>query len=163
HNLTQAEFRGFDRHDLGTLEDQFFIPRQRWYFVGDLTRNVGFYTVINRGYGSLDLLDPLLTLRFNNAIRLRVRPTKTTHRYEYFSIAEGDLIAPERSIYAGNFALNRQIGFMFLGELFKDRLSYASGVFNGPRRSFQNLNNAVDIVGNITWRPFLQSEQFKAL
>ena len=43
HNLTQAEFRGFDRRDVGplsdNLHDQFFIPRQRWYFVGDLTKN----------------------------------------------------------------------------------------------------------------------------
>ena len=163
HNLTQAEFRGFDRHDIGTLKDQFFIPRQRWYFVGDLTKNVGFYTVINRGYGSLDLLDAFITLRFSDALRLRFGRMKTPYLYEYFSIAEGDLIAPERSIYAGNMALNRQDGFMFLGELFENRLSYATGVFNGPRRSFGNLNSAVDSIGNVTWRPFLKSERFTAL
>ena len=164
HNLTQAEYRGFDAHDLGVLSDQFFIPRQRWYFVGDLTKKVGFYTVINRGYGSLDLLDAFITLRLaDNALRLRVGRMKTPYLYEYFSIAEGDLIAPERSIFASNFALNRQIGFMFLGELFKDRLSYAAGLFNGPRRSFQDLNSAKDIIGNITYRPFLHSERFEAL
>ncbi len=163
HNLTQVEFRGFDRHDLGTLEDQFFIPRQRWYFVGDLTKNVGFYTVINRGYGSLDLLDAFISLRYSTAFRMRIGRMKTPYLYEYFSIAEGDLIAPERSIFASNLALNRQIGFMFLGEVFKGQLSYATGVFNGPRRSFQNLDNAVDMVGTVTWRPFLLSERFKAL
>jgi phosphate-selective porin OprO/OprP len=88
---------------------------------------------------------------------------KTPYLYEYFSIAEGDLIAPERSIFAGNMALNRQDGFMFLGELFKNQLSYATGVFNGPRRSFGNLNSAVDNIGNVTWRPFLLSERFEAL
>ncbi len=120
--------------------------------------------MINRGYGSLDLLDAFITLRLaDNALRLRVGRMKTPYLYEYFSIAEGDLIAPERSIFASNFALNRQIGFMFLGELFKDRLSYAAGLFNGPRRSFQDLNSAKDIIGNITYRPFLHSERFKAL
>ncbi len=163
HNLTQAEFRGFDNHDLGVLNDQFFIPRQRWYFVGDLTKKVGFYTVINRGYGSLDLLDAFITLRLSNSLRLRVGRMKTPYLYEYFSIAEGDLIAPERSLFATNMALNRQMGFMFLGELFKDQLSYAVGLYNGPRRSFQDTNSAKDIVGNITWRPFLLSERFKAL
>jgi phosphate-selective porin OprO/OprP len=163
HNLTQVEFRGFDRHDLGTLEDQFFIPRQRWYFVGDLTKNVGFYTVINRGYGSLDLLDAFISLRYSTAFRMRIGRMKTPYLYEYFSIAEGDQVAPERSIFASNLALNRQIGVMFLGEVFKGQLSYATGVFNGPRRSFQNLNNAVDMMGIITWRPFLLSERFKAL
>jgi phosphate-selective porin OprO/OprP len=167
HNLTQAEFRGFDNRDIGptnnNLHDQFFIPRQRWYFVGDLTKNVGFYTVINRGYGSLDLLDAFITLRFSDALRLRIGRMKTPYLYEYFSIAEGDLIAPERSIFAGNMALNRQDGFMFLGELFKSQLSYATGLYNGPRRSFGNLNSAVDNIGNVTWRPFLLTERFEAL
>jgi phosphate-selective porin OprO/OprP len=166
HNLTQAEFRGFDRRDVGpnadNLHDSFFLPRVRWYFVGDLTKNIGFYTVINRGYGSLDLLDAFLTLRFSDALRFRIGRMKTPYLYEYFSIAEGDLIAPERSIYAGNMALNRQDGFMFLGELFKNQLSYATGVYNGPRRSFGNLNSAVDNIGNVTWRPFLLSERFPA-
>ncbi len=163
HNLTQAEFRGFDTRDLGVLQDQFYIPRQRWYFVGNLTKNMGFYTVINRGYGSLDLLDAFITLRFSDKVRFRIGRMKTPYLYEYFSIAEGDLIAPERSLFAGNLALNRQMGFMFLGELFKSRLSYATGVYNGPRRSFQNLNSAVDMIGNVTFRPFLTSERFKAL
>lgn len=163
HNLTQAEFRGFDRNDLGVLEDQFFIPRQRWYFVGELTRNVSFYTVINRGYGSLDLLDAFVRLRINEGLRIRFGRMKTPYLYEYFSIADGDLVAPERSIYASNFALNREIGFMFLGEVLGTRLSYAAGVFNGPRRSFQNLNNAVDLIGTATFRPFLKSEQLTAL
>lgn len=163
HDLTQSEYRGFDRHDLGILNDQFFMPRQRWYFVGELTKRVGFYTAINRGYGPLDILDAFITLRFSPGVRLRFGRMKTPYLYEYFSIAEGDLIAPERSLFATNLALNRQMGFMFLGELFKDQLSYAAGLFNGPRRSFQDTNSAKDIVGNITWRPFLLSDRFKAL
>ena len=131
--------------------------------MGNLTKNVGFYTVINRGYGSLDLLDAFITLRFSDKLRLRVGRMKTPYLYEYFSIAEGDLIAPERSLFAGNLALNRQMGFMFLGELFDSRVSYATGLYNGPRRSFQDLNSAKDIIGNVTIRPFLNSERFKAL
>ena len=49
----------------------------------------------------------------------RIGRMKTPYLYEYFSIAEGDLIAPERSLFAGNLAVNRQIGAMFLGELFE--------------------------------------------
>ena len=65
---------------------------------------------------------------------------KTPYLYEYYSIAEGDLIAPERSIYAGNMATNRQMGVMALGKLYEGRLGYATGIFNGPRRSFQGLS-----------------------
>lgn len=68
HNLTQAEFRAFPTKDLGTLEDQFFIPRQRWYISGQATKNVEFYTVINRGYGSLDVLDAFITLNISQSL-----------------------------------------------------------------------------------------------
>ena len=88
---------------------------------------------------------------------------KTPYLYEYFSIAEGDLIAPERSIYAGNLAANRQDGAMALGELYEGRLGYATGIFNGPRRSFGDFNSAKDFIGYVNSRPFLKSENLKAL
>jgi phosphate-selective porin OprO and OprP len=163
HNLTQAEFRGFPTANQGILQSQFYIPRQRWYFTGDLTKNIGFYTVINRGYGALDLLDAFMTIRFDNRLRIRIGRMKTPYLYEYFSISEGDLIAPERSIWAGNFATNRQMGMMFLGNLFEDRVSYAAGIYNGPRRSFQDFNSAKDLIGTVTTRPWLTSQMFPAL
>ena len=52
HNLTQVDYRAFPPRDHGPLQDQFLIPRQRWYFTGQVSRNFEFYTVINRGYGS---------------------------------------------------------------------------------------------------------------
>ena len=78
HNLTQAEFRGFPTANQGILQSQFYIPRQRWYFTGDLTKNVGFYTVINRGYGSLDLLDAFMTLRVRQPAAISYRPDEDT-------------------------------------------------------------------------------------
>ncbi|WP_168221699.1 OprO/OprP family phosphate-selective porin [Aquisphaera giovannonii] len=159
HNLTQAEYRAFPASQEGILQSQFFIPRQRWYFTGRATRNVEYYTVINRGYGSLDLLDAFITYRFDERLRLRVGRMKTPYLYEYYSIAEGDLVAPERSIYAGNLAGNRQDGLMALGELGKGRMGYAVGVFNGPRRSFQDYNGAKDVIGYVNTRPFLGSRR----
>ncbi len=194
HDLTQAEYRGFPSHDQGTLQSQFFIPRQRWYFTGQATRSVEFYTAINRGYGSLDLLDAFITLNLvesltnrasdaltdandpygaqgtggrttgdrgrgsDDRLRFRVGRMKTPWLYEYFSIAEGDLIAPERSLLAGNMAGNRQNGAMFLGELFERRLGYAAGIFNGPRRSFGDFNSDKDLFLYLNGRPFLKSE-----
>ncbi len=94
HNLTQAEYRGFPARDQGVLQSQFFVPRERWYFTGDLTKYVGFYTVINRSYGSLDVLDAFISLRLDDRLGLRIGRMKTPYLYEYFSIAEGDLFAP---------------------------------------------------------------------
>ncbi|MDR3633888.1 MAG: porin [Isosphaeraceae bacterium] len=158
HDLTQAEYRSFSPIHSGDsfLKSQFFMPRQRWYFTGRVTKNIEFYTVINRGYGSLDLLDAFLTLRYDPRLRFRIGRMKTPYLYEYYEIAEGDLIAPERSMYAGNFAGNRQEGAMFLGELFQNRIGYAAGVFNGPRRSFGDTNNAKDLYLFLNSRPFLK-------
>ena len=52
---------------------------------------------------------------------------------------------------------------MALGELYEGRLGYAVGIFNGPRRSFQDFNSAKDVIGYVNSRPFLKSERFKAL
>ena len=163
HNMTQAEYRAFPASEEGLLHSQFFIPRQRWYFTGRVTRNVEFYTSINRGYGSLDVLDAFLSYRIDERLRFRIGRMKTPYLYEYYSIAEGDLVAPERSIYAGNLAGNRQIGAMALGELYEGRLGYAAGIFNGPRNSFQDFNGAKDFIAYVNSRPFLTSETFKAL
>jgi phosphate-selective porin OprO/OprP len=163
HNLTQSEFRGFPNRIIGTLQDQFFIPRQRWYFTGDLTKHMGFYTVVNRSYGSFDLLDAFVGIRANDQLKIRIGRMKTPYLYEYFSIAEGDLIAPERSLFAGNLSANREIGALFLGEVFKSRLSYAVGLYNGPRNSFGDFNSAKDVMGIINSRPFLESPRFEAL
>ncbi len=163
HNQTQVDFRGFDNRDLGVLNDQFYIPRQRWYFTGDLTKKIGFYTVVNRSYGTFDILDAFISLNFSDKFRFRIGRMKTPYLYEYFSIAEGDSIAPERSLFAANLSGNRQIGAMFLGELFKGRFTYATGVYNGPRNSFGDFDSAKDLIGYFSARPFLESQQFEAL
>jgi phosphate-selective porin OprO/OprP len=163
HNMTQVEYRAFPTSQEGILHSQFFIPRQRWYFTGRVTRNIEFYTDINRGYGSLDILDAFISYRFDERLRFRVGRMKIPYLYEYYSISEGDLIAPERSLYANNMADNRQIGAMALGELWEGHVGYAMGIFNGPRQSFQDFNGAKDFVGYVNSRPFLTSKTFKAL
>ena len=163
HNLTQVDYRGFPTQNQGVLQSQFIIPRERWYFTGNLTKNVGYYTVINRGYGSLDVLDAFISLRLDDRLRLRVGRMKTPYLYEYFSIAEGDLVAPERSIFADNLALNRQIGMLVLGNLFDDHLSYATGIYNGPRNSFQAYDSSKNWIGTITTRPLLTTQALPAL
>jgi len=163
HDMTQVEYRAFPASQQGLLHSQFFLPRQRWYFTGRVTRNIEFYTSINRGYGSLDILDAFISYRIDERLQFRIGRMKTPYLYEYYSIAEGDLIAPERSMYAGNLAGNRQDGAMALGELFEGRMGYALGIFNGPRNSFQDFNDAKDVIGYVNSRPFLTSETLKAL
>ena len=157
HDLTQAELRMFPQQNQGLLHTSFFIPRQRWYFTGRVTKNIEYYTAINRGYGSLDLLDAFLIFRYDERLRFRVGRMKTPYLYEYFQIAEGDLVAPERSLYAGNLAPNRQMGAMVLGDVLQKRATYALGAFNGGRRSFEDTNGAKDVFFFLDTRPWLNA------
>ncbi len=163
HDLTQVELRGFPASQQGTLNTQFFIPRQRWYFTGRATKFIEYYTAINRGYGALDMLDAFITFGYDRRWRLRAGRMKTPFSYEYYSIAEGDLIAPERSVYTGNLSGNRQEGLMVLGEFYEGRLSYSTGIFNGARRSFGDYNSSKDLYLYLNSRPFLESKRFSAL
>ncbi len=160
HNLTQADGRLFSNTG-DALHDNFVIPRQRWYIQGQVTPYAYYYTVINRGYGPLDILDSWVDLnfapRYKENFQLRVGRMKTPYSYEYIKISESDLIAPERSLFIGNFAGNRQIGAMMHGQLFERQMEYFVGAFNGPRRSFQDYNNSKDIYTFLNFKPFLHS------
>jgi phosphate-selective porin OprO and OprP len=162
HNLTQFDARFFNPTG-DPLHDNFFIPRQRWYFQGHVSEYVDFYTVINRGYGPIDLLDAFSDFSLGDYIekekfQLRVGRMKTPYTYEYIKISENDLIAPERSVFVTNLAPNRQMGIMGHGQLLDKRFEYALGVFNGPRRSFQDFNSGKDLFWFMNTKPFLKTK-----
>ena len=155
HNLTQADLRLFD--PVGDpLHDNFIVPRQRWYFEGHVSQYVNYYTVINRGYGALDLLDSWADFNIDKEhLQLRVGRMKTPYTYEYIKVSESDLIAAERSVLVGNLAPNREIGAMLHGYLCDKTIQYFTGVFNGPRRSFQDFNSDKDYFAFVNTKPFL--------
>ena len=155
HDLTQVEGRAFSPTG-DQLADTFAIPRQRFYFLGQVGDLLDFTAVLNRGYGSLDVLDAYMDFKFDKRFQIRFGRTKTPYTYEYYRIAESDLIAPERSVFVGNLSPNRQIGVMAFGKLWDERIDYAVGLFNGPRRSFQDFNNAKNPFFYLATQPFLR-------
>ncbi len=160
HNLSQLDYRDFSQTG-AALHDNFIVPRQRWYFQGQVTPYAYYYTVINRGYGSLDILDSwvdfTLTPQYKEQFQFRVGRMKTPFGYEYIKISESDLIAPERSLFITNFSDNREIGAMAHGYLFQRSMEYYAGIFNGPRRGFEGFNNSKPLFGMINTKPFLHS------
>ena len=161
HNLTQVDGRAF-KPTGDPLHDNFNIPRQRWYILGNISPYVRYYTVINRGFGALDVLDAWTDWAIGDIdrdkLQVRVGRMKTPYTYEYIKIAENDLIAAERSVFVGNLAPNREIGVMAHGQIYKKRLEYALGLFNGPRRSFQDFNSGKDLFTFINTKPFLEGD-----
>lgn len=161
HNLTQLDYRQFSQTG-DALHDNFVIPRQRWFFQGDVTPYATYFTNIQRGYGSLDLLDAWMDLNFapkyKEQLQIRVGRMKTPFTYEYIKISESDLIAPERSLFVGNFADNREDGVMVHGRVFEGVMEYFVGAFNGPRRSFNDFNNSKDVLSFFNFRPFVNTD-----
>ncbi len=160
HNLSQFDGRFFSATGSGpdALHNNFDIPRQRLYFNGQVDDAFDFYTVLNRGYGSFDVLDAYVNFKFDKRFNVRVGRTKTPYSYEYYKVAEGDLVAPERSVFVGNLSPNRQIGAMAYGRLLDERVEYAAGLFNGPHRSFQDFNNYKNPFFFVNTKPFLNSD-----
>lgn len=161
HNLTQVDGRAFNPNG-DPLHDNFSIPRQRWYVLGNISPYIRYYTVINRGFSSIDVLDAWTDWAIGDIdrdkLQIRVGRMKTPYTYEYMKVAENDLIAAERSVFVGNLAPNREIGVMAHGQVLNKQLEYAVGVFNGPRRSFQDFNNGKDLFTFLNTKPFLDGD-----
>jgi phosphate-selective porin OprO/OprP len=165
HDLTQFDGRFFSvtspsgtNASQNALHDSFVIPRQRLYFTGQVDEHFDFVSVINRGYGTLDILDSYANFKFDRRFNVRVGRTKTPYTYEYYKIAEGDLVAPERSVFVGNLSPNRQLMVMAFGRLLADVVEYSAGVESGPHRSFQDFNNYKNPFLYLAARPFLYGE-----
>jgi phosphate-selective porin OprO/OprP len=160
HNLTQLDYRAFDQTG-DALHDNFIIPRQRWYFQGELTPYAYYYTVIDRGYGTIDILDSFMDLslapKYKRQMQLRAGRMKTPFTYEYIKVSESDLIAAERSLFITNFAGNREEGAMLHGQVLANSMEYYVGAFNGQRRSFQSFNNSKNLFCFVNTKPFLHS------
>jgi phosphate-selective porin OprO/OprP len=134
-----------------------FLPRQRIFFEGNITKPIEYEFAINRGFGTLNVLNAFLNFHFDDRFQFRIGRYFTPMNYDQYAISNYWLPTPERSIFTTNVGLNRQIGAMAWGYLFDKRLDYAAGVFNGSRNSFENLSDSVDFVTFWNARPFQES------
>ena len=158
HVLSQVEARVWGNGDQTPPNSGFFLPRQRFFFNGRITKPIDYVFSINRGLNSLDLLDAFLNFNFDERFQFRIGRYMTPLTYDQFAIRPMWLPTPERSLFTTNLGLNRQIGAMGWGYLFDRRLDYAVGVFNGSRNSFQSLSNGKDFIGFVNARPFQDSD-----
>jgi phosphate-selective porin OprO/OprP len=154
HNLTQIDYRQYTQPGQDSVHSGYSIPRQRWYFMGRMTRSIEFYTTINRGFGTLDLFDAFINYRYDDRLMFKVGRFKTPFSYEFYAMSAPDFIVPERSLFNSNFSPNRELGFMSWGQLADKRVDYAVGMFNGNRLSFQDTNEEKDVISYINARPF---------
>jgi phosphate-selective porin OprO/OprP len=160
--LVQLDSRVYGQTGRGGTDvvNGFYLPRTRLYFDGHLTKPIEYQISLQRGYSSLDVLNAYLNFHYGDRFRFRVGRYKTPFSYEFYKINNWRLLVPERSLFSNNFGPNRQLGLMGWGELFDKRLEYAVGIFDGPRNSFQDFNNAKDVMAFLNFRPWQQTDGF---
>lgn len=154
HQETQVDHRLFVPPGEELANSGFVFPRVRLLMNGQLTKPIQYMFSINRGFGNLDILDAWVNFRYDDRLQLRIGRMQSPMNYEQFYVQNMWLLAPERSLFTSNLGLNRMLGAMLWGELAEDRVRYALGVFNGPRNSYEDYNEAKDVMGLLNLRPW---------
>ena len=154
HDLTQFDYRGYQQGGQQPVHNTFVIPRQWFMFSGRLTKPFGYFVSVANNFDSFALLDCFLDVDYDPRLRFRIGRYKTPFTYEFFVEPVQGLVVPERSLFFNNFALNRDVGIMAFGRLFKEKFDYAVGIYNGTRNGFLDQDDDKDVAGFINWRPF---------
>ncbi|MBX9627059.1 MAG: OprO/OprP family phosphate-selective porin [Gemmataceae bacterium] len=162
HYESQIEGRAWSPDDQLPANSGFFLPRQRFFFSGHITKPVEYELALNRGLGGINLLNAFLNFHLDDRFQVRIGRAFTPFSYDQYAVSNYWLLTPERSLFVTNLSPNRQIGAMAWGYLFDQRLDYAAGAFNGSRNSFESPDNALDFVGYVNARPFQNQEAVPA-
>jgi phosphate-selective porin OprO and OprP len=162
HLESQFDARIWGQRNQVPANSGFFLPRQRIFFDGNITKRIEYELSINRGLGgTINILNAFINLHFDDRFQIRFGRNFTPFTYDQYAISNYWLPTPERSLFTTNVGLGRQIGLMGWGYLFDKRLDYAAGIFNGSRNSFESLANSMDFVTFLNARPFQESESLE--
>ena len=156
HNLTQIDGRFYQQGGQSPTHDTFAIPRQWWMFSGRITKPYEYFVSFQNGFDAISILDVFLNVHYDDRLQFKFGRFKTPFTYEFYTEPIQGLLAPERSLFFNNFALNRSTGLMGWGRLFETTapLDYAVGIFNNARNSFVDTSDQKNILAYVNWRPF---------
>jgi len=154
HDLTQLDFRGYNKYGQVNVKDSFLIPRQWFMFSGRITKEIGYYVSLAEAFDTTNILDVFVDFAYDARFQIRAGRYKTPFTYEFFVEPVQGTILPEYSLGFNNFALNRDNGIMAFGRLFANTFDYNIGVFNGARNGLLATQNGKYVAGLINWHPF---------
>ncbi len=154
HTLTQVDGRFYEQGGQQFTRDIFGLPRQWFVFNGHITRPFEYYLALNQGFDNFALLDAYLNINYDERLQFRIGRYKTPFMYEFYNLPAGGLLTPERSQFFNNFALNRSVGVMALGNLFDGGASYAVGIHNGSSNAALDDNDAKNVTALVDVLPF---------
>lgn len=135
-----------------------YLPRQRFFLAGRITKPLEYELAFNRGMNGVDLLNAYLNYHADDRLEIRLGRYFTPLGFDQYAIPIYWMPTPERSLFTTNVGTNRQVGLMAWGYLFDAKVDYAVGAFNGGRNSYQSANNAMDVNAYVNVRPFQGSD-----
>ena len=161
HHEAQLDIRAYGQSDSDPVNQfGFYIPRARMIFNGHLTKPIEYNVSINKGLGSLDLLDAYFNFNYDERLQMRIGRYRVPFTYDWFALSNQFLSTPERSVFASNYGFNRNFAAMMHGELMDEEIEYAVAAANGPRNSYFDTNAAKDVLTYVNFRPFRNSNEF---
>ena len=118
HLESQFDTRIWGQRDQVPANSGFFLPRQRVFFDGNITKKIEYELSINRGLGGqVNILNAFINLHFDDRFQLRFGRYFTPLMYDQYAISNYWMPTPERSLFTTNVGLGRQIGIMGWGYL----------------------------------------------
>jgi phosphate-selective porin OprO/OprP len=164
HSELQLDMRAYgENHPNPVNQFGFNVNRMRLIFNGHLTRPIEYAVSINKGLGSLDLLDAYLNFNYDERLQLRVGRFRVPFTYDWYSQSNQFLLTPERSVFAENYGYSRNLAIMLHGDLLDDHVDYALAAVNGPRNQYIDYNASKDILGYLKLEPFRDLKGFELL
>ncbi len=154
HDLTQFDGRFYGQANQTQAIDSFAFPRQWTIFSGHMTRPYEYYVSLAEGFDAFQILDVFLNVNYNKAFQFRVGRFKTPFLYEFYAEPTQALANGEWSLFFNNFGYNRDLGGMLWGQLLKDRVDYAAGIFNSTRNGFLDASDPKMFMGFLNFAPF---------
>jgi phosphate-selective porin OprO/OprP len=154
HDLTQFDGRFYGNPHQSPVVDTFTFPRQWLIFSGYLTKPYEYYISIANGFDTFNILDVFLNVNYNKALQFRAGRFKSPFTYEFYAEPTQGLPNGEWSLFFNNFGYNRDLGAMVWGQMLRDRLEYAAGIFNSTRNGFVDLSNPKEFIGFMNFAPF---------
>ncbi len=143
----------FDRQNMPTIEQGFNVPFARTFLYGNITKN-WLYQIGTQGFlGQFNLLDMWMAYRASDKLTIRFGKGLTPPLYEYYGFSPAmEPVITNSPLF--QLAGKRQLGVMFLGNLFNNRFQYWSGVTNSGTSFWYDLNRNMQYNGAFTLTPF---------
>jgi phosphate-selective porin OprO/OprP len=157
HNLTQADYRGYQQGGQSPVHDTFDVARQWFIFTGRLTKPLEYFVSFHSNFNNFSLLWSWLNIHYDDRLQFKIGRIFTPFTYELYQVPTAFLLSPERSLFGNNFNVNTDVGMMAWGQLLKKRVDYAVGIFNGTRANFVDFNDSKDLQAYLNVRPFLEA------